>query len=172
MDRLLLMNSPIRRSAAAAGPATEDIRPATDTISPIVVGAATAHAALSDNSDSSYTNVTDPYSAGFAWAGAVTPLAQAAGRPVVGAILVIRAAAPSGSNQLRIGGGGGTTTPNPNTSITVNSPAITTYTSSLLTKAGGGTWSEAAFNALSFYVASDGYGDPWKCYEVTVRAVY
>jgi hypothetical protein len=153
----------------ASGPATEDIRPnSTSSFYETLVGAS-AHVALSDNSD--VTRVAgDLFFA--SWVGGFGDLTLAAGRAVASFVVIVRCDILTPETQ--------TSTVIPTvTGATVagsgnfNTPAtVGNATAGPFTRSGGGNFTEAMLNSLTADIGIDsGEGSP-RLYEVTVRVTY
>lgn len=171
MDRLLVMNSPIRRKASGGGgPATEDLRP-TSTVGSngTVTGGATAHGVLADGSDSTYIQATSAqvgtsygqpvYGGNAGWRGGISGLTLDAGRNVAMAVFVVRGLTTDAS----VGGSGFSTEPGflvGESDFVLTSSRSTVISSPPLTKSGGGTWTKAEFDAIEWQLALADFAAP------------
>lgn len=160
--------NPRRRSLLltrrSAGPATEVIRPnSTSVVQGTLVGGATAHAVLSDQSDASYVHrvvladkFLTPYSLTY-WSGGLTDLMSAGGRGIVSFTVSARCYANGATDPFNSGADPSIGTP---TYASMDPPdPIGTLTTSPFTKSGGGNFTEAEVNSMTLQVFFQGVID-------------
>lgn len=178
--RVLLLERPRPvAGGGGGGGATEDVRPnaTTSTFSSTLVGAATAHAALADNSDASYIDGTDPYGgSNGGWNGGFADLVSDGGRGIASVLLIIRGyVTPAGHNNTGSPfiWGPGTPFANGGAFAEAQGTTVGDVTYGPFTKNGGGNLTAAQFNALTLtYIPGDGDNTAARTHAITLRATY